>query len=352
MVEIVEQGQVIAIYHEPTEGQNGFTVKGRILLAKNGRPLPPLVGVGFEKSEDNQVYTSTLDGKIEMKNGRIMISSVHEVFGDADMNTGNIDFRGDVIIHGNVAAGMKIYASGSITIDGFAEACVLRAGKDIVIRGGMIGAQKGAIRCSGNLFIKFAEYAQIECDGAIQTCAFLNSKVTCGDRVYANGSKGVIIGGMVYGVRGIDANVAGNEKEVNTELVSGAGIATVTRIKEIEAKIEQIDQEITKVETAIHLIEERAKEQNTDAKNDPTRVSLLRTKIVKQADLGSAQDELSKLMCVAENAKDALIRIYKDVYPGVTVYINDQKKKITEQQRQVEFEVSSGKLRMYQIEDD
>ena len=74
--------------------------------------------------------------------------------------------------------------------------------------------------------------------------------------------------------------------------------------------------------------------------------------IVKQADLGSAQDELSKLMCVAENAKDALIRIYKDVYPGVTVYINDQKKKITEQQRQVEFEVSSGKLRMYQIEDD
>ena len=116
--------------------------------------------------------------------------------------------------------------------------------------------------------------------------------------------------------------------------------------------LEQIEQEITKVETAIHLIEERAKEQNTDVKNDSTRVSLLRTKIVKQADLGSAQDELSKLMCVAENAKDALIRIYKDVYPGVTVYINDQKKMITEQQRQVEFEVSSGKLRMYQIEDD
>ena len=216
----------------------------------------------------------------------------------------------------------------------------------------MIGAQKGEITCRGNLFIKFAEYAQIECDGAIQTCAFLNSRVSCGDRVYANGSKGIIIGGMVYGVRGIDANVAGNEKEVDTELVSGAGIATVTRIKEIEAKIEQIEQEITKVETAIQLIEERAKEQNTDVKNDSTRVSLLRTKIVKQADLGSAQDELSKLMCVAENAKDALIRIYKDVYPGVTVYINDQKKKITEQQKQVQFEVPSGKLRMYQIEDD
>lgn len=352
MVELVEQGQVIAIYHEPTKGHNGITVKGRILPAKDGRPLPPLVGVGFEKSEDNKIYTSVLDGKIEMKNERIMISAVHEVFGDADMNTGNIDFRGDVIIHGNVAAGMKICASGSITIDGFAEACTLQSGKDLVIRGGMIGAQKGEIRCRGNLFIKFAEYAQIECDGAIQTCAFLNSRVSCGDRVYANGSKGMIIGGMVYGVRGIDANVAGNEKEVDTELVSGAGIATVTRIKEIEAKIEQIEQEITKVETAIHLIEERAKEQNTDVKNDSTRVSLLRTKIVKQADLGSAQDELSKLMCVAENAKDALIRIYKDVYPGVTVYINDQKKKITEQQKQVQFEVSSGKLRMYQIEDD
>ena len=122
-VEIVEEGQVIAIYHEPVAGSNGITVKGKVKAAKRGRPQSQLRGIGFERSEDNRIYTSLMDGKIEMKNGRIMISSVYEIYGNADVSTGNIDFRGDVIIHGNVATGSKIIATGFVTIDGSAEAC-------------------------------------------------------------------------------------------------------------------------------------------------------------------------------------------------------------------------------------
>ena len=99
-VELVEEGQVIATYNEPVDGSNGMTVKGKLLIAKRGRPLPPLTGKGFERSEDNKTYTSLMDGKIEMKNNRILISQVHEVHGDVGLKTGNIDFRGDVVIHG------------------------------------------------------------------------------------------------------------------------------------------------------------------------------------------------------------------------------------------------------------
>lgn len=350
MVEMVEEGQVIAVYHEPVEGRNGMTVKGKAKIAKHGRPLPPLVGVGFERSEDGQVYTSLKNGKIEMKNGRITISEVYEVFGNADLSTGNIDFRGDLVIHGNIASGVRVVATGSVTVDGFVEACMIKAGKDVVIRGGMIGASRGTIQSQGNVFIKFAEYAKIEAAGAVQSCAFLNCQVNAGDKVYANGTKGVIIGGMVYGVRGVDTNAAGNSKETDTEIVAGAGIATMTRLRACEEKIAVIRQEIAKIDSALKMIEERAKAQNTDMKNDPTRVSLLRTKIVRQADLGSAQEELHGLQTIVDNAKEAAIRIYREIYPGVTLYIHDQKKQVTERQEHVEYEVSGEKIKMYQIE--
>ena len=43
-IELVEEGQVIVTYHEPINGSNGMNVKGKLLVAKRGRPLPPLAG--------------------------------------------------------------------------------------------------------------------------------------------------------------------------------------------------------------------------------------------------------------------------------------------------------------------
>ena len=74
LVEVVEAGQVIAIYNEPQPGSDGMTVTGKPIKAKRGRPLPPIAGRGFTRSEDNRIYTADFTGKIEMKNNRIMIS--------------------------------------------------------------------------------------------------------------------------------------------------------------------------------------------------------------------------------------------------------------------------------------
>jgi uncharacterized protein (DUF342 family) len=74
-----------------------MSVKGKLLVAKRGRPLPPLSGKGFERSEDNKTYTCTMNGKIEMQNNRILISDVHEVHGDVGLKTGNIDFDGGIM---------------------------------------------------------------------------------------------------------------------------------------------------------------------------------------------------------------------------------------------------------------
>ena len=350
-VEIVEEGQVIAIYHEPVAGSNGITVKGKVKAAKRGRPQSQLRGIGFERSEDNRIYTSLMDGKIEMKNGRIMISSVYEIYGNADVSTGNIDFRGDVIIHGNVATGSKIIATGFVTIDGSAEACEIRAGKDIILRGGMMGQNRASMRSKGNIFAKFIEYALIECDGAIQVNSFLDCEVVCGDKVYVNGKQGTIVGGNIYGVRGIEAYSVGNASELQTEIRAGVGLDTIERIHELEDQLDQIQENIQKIEVGLRQFDEMGREKGIDVKNNPQRVALLRTKIVKQADLAAAEEELGRLDNVVENAKGAIIRIENFLYPGVLIYIDDSNVLVKEIRHGVELEQSAGKLRMYALQD-
>ena len=118
MVEMVTEGQVIAEYHKSIQGKDGIDLKGKPVLAKRGRDLVPLRGKGFERSEDGLVYTSLMDGKIEKSGERIVILPVYEVNGDADLSVGNIDFRGDVIIHGAVCSGLTVKATGTVTVDG------------------------------------------------------------------------------------------------------------------------------------------------------------------------------------------------------------------------------------------
>lgn len=38
---------------------------GRVIAAKKGKGLPPLVGRGFDKSVDGLTYTAAIDGKLK-----------------------------------------------------------------------------------------------------------------------------------------------------------------------------------------------------------------------------------------------------------------------------------------------
>lgn len=133
---------------------DGKTVTGKPIPAKRGREQLPLKGKGFERKDDN-TYVALMSGKIETQNDRVVILPVHELSGNADLSSGNIDFHGDVVIHGSVESGVIVKASGTITVDGIVEACTLEAGKDIILRSGMLGGNKASVKTKGSITAKF-----------------------------------------------------------------------------------------------------------------------------------------------------------------------------------------------------
>ncbi|MCF0131776.1 MAG: DUF342 domain-containing protein [Pseudobutyrivibrio sp.] len=348
--ETVKTGDVIATYHPAVKGTGGMSVRGAIIEPRPARDLPPIGGRGFDRSEDNITYTSLIDGKIELVGSRIIISPIHEVDGDADLATGNIDFNGDVIIHGGAKDHVSIKATGNVTIHGIVEGCTIKAGKELFLLAGVKGGDATDITCGGNLTAQFIEYASVKVGGDA-LCAYLfKSDLQCDGKLELFGDKCSIIGGHVSAIQGMDVDNIGNDFGTITDV--GVGV-TDDRLKAIEAldfKIKTMQDNIAKIKQGIEAFDKMGAERGFNFKDDPRRMQLLRIKIRDEAAITGEIAKLEKMKEIISKGDKSTIRVFKSVYPGTVLAIDDHKVSIHEEQKYIEFMKTKDGVRMERLE--
>lgn len=349
LVEMVQKGQVIVVVHPPKPGIDGITVTGKKLLARKGREVPPLRGRGFEKVPDAQQYMASITGKVEKVNEKVFVTEIYEINGDVDMRTGNIDFRGDVIVHGNVTAGMSINATGTVTVDGTVEAAIVKAGKDIIIRGGFIGGYKGLIETEHNLFAKFMEYGTIRVGREIHTDSILNCHVTCYDKLYMEGKRANIIGGYVYAACGIDVYSLGSANGAENKIVVGLEKMHLQQLIDLNNEVLKNKELVKKIDSTLAQFDKLTSLQGKDPSMEEKKATILRTKIKTQSDIKIAQAEIEKLEDLKMRASDARIKAIRDVYQGVSITIGTEYLLLRDPVKTVEFKIHGGKLGIYSL---
>ncbi|PSW18053.1 DUF342 domain-containing protein [Photobacterium sanctipauli] len=164
----VKAGQAIMRRIPATPGTPGFTVEGKELPAVAGKPAEFEVGEGTAISEqDENILLALKSGIPVMKPKGMQVDDALTLKG-VNVATGHISFDGSVIINGDVTPGMKVAATGNITVTGFVELAELKAGGDIAIIKGVIGRkQEGSplacyLEAGGKVTSKFAQFAEIE----------------------------------------------------------------------------------------------------------------------------------------------------------------------------------------------
>lgn len=343
-IESVVQDQVIAEYHPCVEGMDGKTVTGKPIPAKRGREQLPLKGKGFERRDDN-TYVALMSGKIETQNDRVVILPVHELSGNADLSSGNIDFHGDVVIHGSVESGVIVKASGTITVDGIVEACTLEAGKDIILRSGMLGGNKASVKTKGSITAKFFEFTRIECAGDIRADVLMDCQVQCFGKIIMNGKRGSIIGGLTHGVCGIEVTTLGNDAEKKTVIMAGASPEEYAKLKQLEKTIQELSQGLVQIDEGLRKFEELEKARGVSYKDDPRRVTLLRVKIRDTATLANSKEEAKQIRNLIESASGACVTVLRETYPGVVIQIEDTKLLVQNNVKAAEFYKLQDKIK-------
>lgn len=349
MIELVEPGQKIAIYHPGTAGTNGYNLAAQFKLAKHGAELPPLKGTGFERLGDGVTYCATVGGKITEVNNRVNIFPVHELFGDVDLSTGNIEFNGDVIVHGNVLEGMSIKAAGTITIDKIVESSYIDGKKGVILRGGVLGKNGSKIRSKGNITAQFFEYADVKTDGDIEADSFLDCRVYAGGRIKLSGKKGCIVGGSTHAVRGVEAREVGNMAGANTEVSVGVHQNTFGRLSTIERETKDDERQLQRIEEGLIQFETIMQQKGLSFRNDPRRMALVKEKVRLSALIAGRREEIENLQRTVNASNDACVKVLKSVYPGVRVCVDEQFVQVQEKQRTVEFKKYMGHIGMFNI---
>lgn len=339
LIEGVSEGQELARYIPKLNGSGGYNIGGKILMPPPMRELPPLRGRGFEISEDGLSYKALYDGKVVLDMGRLDVKSIYMVTSDVDLSTGNINFKGDLDIMGDIKSGMEVKATGNITVGGLVEDAIIEAGKNVLVRRGFIGAGKGKIKAGGNVMAQFYENCDVHADGNINGDYAINCELTAETDIVIKGRNGSIVGGRYKAGRLIRAKEIGSPIAAKTIIAVGIDDMTIINKKKIEEDIIEAEEKIEKIEQALALM---------DGKEGPmvemNRIPLIRTKIDTTAFVFRYKEILEKLIHRITIGQGATVVAEKRIYIGTDIMIDNLKLVIDDELEEIEFKRQGLKI--------
>lgn len=215
VIQMVNEGQLLAVYHHAEEGENGYTVFGAAVAPAPAKELPPLICDNVEQRGDQ--YYASIKGKISLSGNRLEVKNHLAIDGDIGYYMRTIAFSGDLHVRGDILKDVTVEVEGSLEVDGVIEGAVVSAGKDIVVHQGIHGMDKAVVRAGGSITTNFIEEADVAAEGEVLVDHMINANVTAKRGVYAKGRNGHILGGKVT-TEVCDAYRIGNEKGIHTNI--------------------------------------------------------------------------------------------------------------------------------------
>lgn len=317
--EVVKKGQIVAVYHPASTGTEGRLVTGEVIVGDKGQEIPPITGSGFKVLEDQVTYIADVDGKVELKNGKLEITGML-VLDNVTKATGNVIFNGSVYVKGIVGDGAVIKAGKDILVDGFTESAILDAGGDIILKEGNNAGGKGYIRAVNDVMGSFFENAKIIAGGSLKANYCLNSEVYADKSIEIDGDKGILAGGSVHAGELISSYYIGNEAGVMTKVKAGKDekfLRDKAALNEREADVKKELQLLRNAYKDIQL-----KYAPEERNNNPLYIKVENAIYTKETELKEIYEALNNLNEEFAKSKYAKVVVKGYVYLGVSINVN------------------------------
>lgn len=320
LIQSAKAGEVIAEKVDPTLGEPGFTVGGKVLPAEPGSVAEFILGANVEISPDGKKLISKIEGRPVLEsNGKIRVDEV-VYLKNIDYSTGNVDFPGSVIVEESVADGFKLHASGSIVLQSSVGVCDISAGKDVILSAGFMGRGEGKITSGGDVYARFVEQGTIIAKGSIFISeASLHSRLIAGGSIVVKGGRGDITGGELTAGDYIHCNKLGGAGETKTTLIVGIDPELRNTIDEIRASLKEKEATLEKIRVSLSRLNDAMKKRRLDAKEAETREKLLLALRKYKALVESDQRQLESAQNSYIAHDKAYVLVESQLYPNVEI---------------------------------
>lgn len=250
----VKVGDRIALYHRATRGSDGYDVFGNYIKAIPGKEIPILKGTGFMIMNDRVSYVATYTGAIRMVNSRVEITKLM-VVQEVKITDKKIKYDGTVFVVGDVFSGSEIEATGDVIVGGHMESSTITSGGEVVIKGGVTCPIRGGINAKGDVSAKYFEGATISGEN-ISANYFINCKVEARGQVKTYGRVGMIYGGTINCIYGLETASVGNKSGARTIINLGVNSGILAKYNNAQKSIIREEEQLE----ALNTEKERLKE--------------------------------------------------------------------------------------------
>ena len=342
--EMVDEGEKIAVYHKAEMGISGKNIYGEMIHAENGAEKKPIRGVGFTIEPDGVTYISKINGKFEFTGGRILITNMLVVHEDVTAVTGKLEVDGSVYVIGSIYSGGYIKATGDIIIEHNVETGRLVAGGNVMIKKGSCSKNDCFIDAGGEVSGSFFEAATINAGGNVKANYIMNSMINTLGKVIVSGSKGVLLGGKISAVKGVDAHNLGNRLHLKTVLDIGRNELYEREMAKYAEKREQLVRDLDSLEKEwkkIAVLYSAGKEVSEEIKRR------IHAAIVVQGQrLAELDGEVSKLVNVTEQTAKGPVCVRGKAHEGSVIVINGIKYTLSAEVRRISFKLRNKQVVM------
>jgi uncharacterized protein (DUF342 family) len=332
----VRQGEPVVRRLPPTPGVDGVNVRGETTVAEAGK------AVDWQDAEGVQISLNDADLLLASRDGMPRIleagAAVDEVYAvnKVDLSTGHIQFRGSVIINGDVTESMKVVAGGNVFIKGTMEGALIESGGDVSIGGSVIGHQVGQdatgehfstiVRAKGDVRCLLAQYARIECEGDFHATKQINHCHVDARMVVAGTEdklSGKVVGGHFYLDLGLKGGVLGSPSESSLQLVLNRRIdPTVAKQQALRQNLSAVKQEMEQIKLGIDQLKKLDKSAATTEHIDAFVEEFEAQRTVAVAlieDIKRLEAERLTLMA------DTAVMVKQQVYAGVEICVGTER---------------------------
>jgi len=337
----VVKGQKLATIIPPTSGINGKNVSGKEILARPGKSISIKAGQNVVFREEDSSFYAAASGQISTSGRYIHVYPIFEVRESLSMKTGNLDFAGTIIIHGDVPSGFQVKAKGDIKIHGMVEAATIQAGGSVYVSEGLAGQKTGFIQAGENVTISYINQGIVYAENDLYVeNSILHSECMAFGHVFCQ--KGSMIGGTLSAGKTVEVNDIGNRLGAKSEIIFGYNKKLADREDMLKSKKVELKDTLHK----LALLESRLSQQANS--NDPSlRISILRHRNFVQKtnqQLDEIEDMLSSINSrIGSETKAALI-VRNFIYPNTTVAFGKYKRIIKDSYHFVKINLEKNEI--------
>jgi len=313
----VKPGDVVGFVHRSSNMSDGCDVRGQVIKAKPGRPLPMRIHPSVEIDAEGRLVAKA-EGVLMLTGDELLVSQILTVAGDVDFSTGRIDFAGSVEVAGGICPGFSVCAKQDLRVAGLIEGAEIACGGDLVVRSGMVGQDSGTIAVAGDARFAYLNNVRgfVGADLTVER-EIIDCTIDVGGNLATNGA---VIGGAVSATGALNAKVLGSRAWAPTHIVLADVPALRLRRSRAARDLAQTRRRLTDLAEQERLI------RMSVTRHQPVPEHLAEN--LREADEtrireGALEREIREIDAAIEAPRTLDVRIGKMIYPKVTLQIGD-----------------------------